>query len=148
MRWVVLVLALAGAGGSGFVGFIWFGDAERLKPSVTVIRQQAKSNPQAQAAIQEFDSLHKASYFLMAGAPLGIIGGLLALSRRGILAALVLLLAFAGPAVLARDWLMEKSDRMVGLGIFTGALVLAALLAFFIRPKKVIPEEERAYAGV
>ena len=84
----------------------------------------------------------------MAGAVMGLIGGLLAVSRRGILAGLVLIAGFAGPVVIAHEWLLQDSKRMVGLGIFTGALLLAGLLAFFVRPKKIIPEDERAYAGV
>jgi|SRR6516164_8465174 hypothetical protein len=148
MRWVVLVLALAGAGGSGFIGFRWFSDAEAFRTTIHLVRAEAKTNPKALAKIQEVQSAYKASFFLMAGLPLGIIGALLAISRRGILAALVLIVAFAGPPILIKDQLLEKTDLMIGLGIWTGALLLAGLLAFFIRPKRVIPEEERAYAGV
>jgi hypothetical protein len=113
-----------------------------------LVRQIAKTNPKAKAELQEFDTLYKTSFFLMAGAALGIIGALLAISRRGILAALVLIVAFAGPAVLAKDWLLEKPERITGLAIWTGGLLFGGLLALLIRPKKVIPEDERAYAGV
>jgi len=156
MRWVVLVLALAGAGGSGFIGFRWFSDAEAFRTTIHLVRAEAKTNPKALAKIQEVQSAYKASFFLMAGLPLGIIGALLAISRRGILAALVLILACAGPAVLIKDIFMEKTEdillgkieRIYQLGLWNGALLLAGLLAFFIRPKRVIPEEESAYAGV
>jgi hypothetical protein len=148
MRWVVLILALAGAGGSGYLGFRWFSDAEAKKTQINLIRQLAKTSPTAQAEVNRFETSRNASFFLMASALLGFIGSLLAISRRGILAALVLIVAFAGPVVLCKDWLLEKTDNLMGFAIWTGALVLAGLLAFLIRGKKVIPEDERAYAGV
>src|SRR5262245_22102379 len=102
MRWVVLILALGGAGGSGFLGYRWFTDT---------------SDPLVRRLISplEYESKRKASVFFAGGAVLGILGGLLALSRRGILAALVLLVAFAGPAVLAQEWLLQVTERIVGL---------------------------------
>jgi len=189
-----LSLAVLGSAGSGFLGILWLGQAEALKPAIDLTRREAKNNPKAMAAIpewntalklvalqkalnqaksmaaiQEFDTLHRTSYFLLAGLGLGILGGVLAVCRRGVLAALLLIVAFAGPAVLARDWLLENTDtqgspffsilpfleqdnlypipslrpgdRIIGLAMFTGALLLAGLLAFLIRPKKVIRED-------
>ena len=133
MRWVVLILAVAGGAGSGYAGFVGRDLPWELRRHVWY---------------SETVPLNKATYFLMAGLPLGLIGGLLALSRRGILAALVLLAAWAGPVVFIWEMLLRENEMLLRWGILTSALLLAALLAFLIRPKKVIPEDERAYAGV
>src|SRR6516165_1221230 len=98
MRWVVLILAIPGSAGSGFIGVIWLGKAQAFKPAVNLMRREAKNNPKATAAIQEsdtqkfvalqkalkweksmaaieeFDTLHKTSYFLLAGLVLGVLG--------------------------------------------------------------------------
>jgi len=136
MRWVVLVLALGGGGGSGYAGWV----ARESAVGLGELRQYVHYG--------EETKLRNASYFLMAGAAMGLIGALLALARRGILAALVLLAAWAGPAAFIWEMVLRENTLLIRWGICTGALLLAALLAMLIRPKKVIPEDERAYAGV
>jgi hypothetical protein len=147
MRWIVMALAIVGAGGSGFLGYVLRTEVEKF--NMTQIRANIEKNPRVREYYKREIAANNASYFLMAGLPLGLIGSFLAVARRGILAFLVLLAAFVGPIVFLFDRLVNNSEKALLLwAAFTGGLLLAALLAFLIRPKKVIPEDERAYAGV
>jgi len=149
MRWLVLAFALVGAAGSGFVGFVWRSEVDKQSsPSIAQIRANIKKNPAVRDSYRHAIALDNATYFLMAGAPLGLIGAFLAVGRRGILAFLVLLTAWAGPGVFLFEILVNHSEILSRWAIFTAALVPAAIFSLMIRPKKVIPEDERAYAGV
>jgi hypothetical protein len=149
MRWLVMVFALLGAGGSGLIGFIWRGEVDKVSsPTMTQIRASSANNPLTRERYKEVIALDNATYFLMAGAPFGLIGAFLAVSRRGILAFLVLLTAWVGPGVFLFDTLVNHSEVLSRWAICTSALIAAALFSLMIRPKKVIPEDERAYAGV
>jgi hypothetical protein len=149
MRWLVLVFALVGAGGSGLIGFVWRSEVDKqTNPSMAQIRANMKKNPVVRDTYRHAIALDNATYFLMAGAPLGLIGAFLALGRRGILAFLVLLAAWVGPGVFLFEILVNHSEVLSRWAICTSALVPAALFSLMIRRKKVIPEDERAYAGV
>jgi hypothetical protein len=146
MRWVVMAIAILGAAGSGFLGFGMRTEIEKF--NMPQIRANIQKNPSVRELYKREIAADNASYFLIAGIPMGLIGSFLAVGRRGILAFLVLLAAWAGPGVFLFDRLVNNKEALMGWALFTGALLLAALLSFLIRPKKVIPEDERAYAGV
>jgi hypothetical protein len=135
MRFVVLILALAGGAATGFLGYKWRSDYEGQAAILDAARQKAQGNPAAEAEFAKVDRLSKAAYFLLAGAPLGLIGGILAMLGRGKLAAVVLLLALVGPAVLAGPVVMEDNTLLGGFILFLSPLLLAGLLALTIRAR-------------
>jgi hypothetical protein len=74
------------------------------------------------AELVEFDKRAKAWPYLFIGAALGIVGGVLAFLRKGVIAGPVLLAGAILPAVF----------HPVSL-VFASPLVLAGILAFFVR---------------
>ncbi|MBM4071663.1 MAG: hypothetical protein FJ271_22440 [Planctomycetes bacterium] len=106
--------------------------------------------------------LQAVQYFLIAALPLAIIGGMLAMERRGLWAALLLLLAAAGPVGLATGYAMAIGDIPVApgatspvvmlytlTGIPGALLVIAALFACFCKPVPAsmapVPRESRRH---
>ena len=126
MRVVVLIIALLGAVASGFLGYKWFSDSKKdeVKASRELYAMAAKAgSEEAKAKLAEFDRLVLASYFLMGAFALGIAGGILAYTGRGMIAGVVLLAASIVPGILA-----PKSF------VFSCPLLLAGVLSFLIRP--------------
>jgi hypothetical protein len=68
-------------------------------------------------------------WFLYAAAGLGLAGMLLALFQKGISAAILLVVAAVGPMVLL------PLEKLLVVLLFLGALPLAGIFAFFVRPK-------------
>jgi hypothetical protein len=127
MRIAVLILALLGAVTAGFLGYKWFSDSR--SPEVKAARDLAEALGQlpgaedAKAKVAEHDRLVLASYFLMGAFVLGIAGGALAYTGKGVIAGIILLVAAGVPAVLAPKSL-----------VFSCPLVVAGVLSFLIRP--------------
>ncbi|HEV3258624.1 MAG TPA: hypothetical protein VG013_17240 [Gemmataceae bacterium] len=149
MRIAVLILAILGAAGSGFLGVRWMTDSLTNKDQIEADRAQAEklrpllnlmgeADPKMKAQLADYDAKYhnaiqamKAYPFLLAGVGLGVWGGLLGLARRGKSGAALLLVAALGPAVLLPKTL-----------IFTFCLILAGLLCLLVRPRR------RARAGL
>jgi len=126
MRYVVLIFGLVGAVGSGFIGYQWMDGFNHEKVDMAEIRPLAHTGffkSEALGKIAEFDRRAKAWPFLLTGAVLGLLGCLLAFERRRFSGSALLLCAALGPVVFNPP-----------VAIFTFGLVLAGLLALFIRP--------------
>jgi hypothetical protein len=148
MRYAVLVLAVLGAVGSGYLGARWLHDYFTLKDKMEAnmklvdmyralaasggpnLSAQAGGNDQVEAAYQQFQRAGKTAPFLLAGVVLALAGGILALARQPKSAAALLLLAAAGPAVLVPKSL-----------IFTCCLLIAGVLCLFVRPAADVPAD-------
>src|SRR5262245_39619154 len=166
MRWLVLLLALAGAAGSGLMGLGF----------MLMLREGRNSNVQADLAAgkaglgdEKFAKLTRFTWsyvFLFAGAGLGLIASFYAIGRRKYTAFLLFLLSVAGPAALALPYLLDGpevlnltvfgpaineqlakisgvSNSVKGFVIMTGGFPLAALLSLLIgRPRPPVEDEE------
>jgi hypothetical protein len=167
MRWLVLLVALVGVGGSALLGV-----------GLMVAYRDGTGNGQAdlakgKAAIGDarfaMISRYAWSYvFFLAAAPLGLIAAFYALARRKYTAFLLFMLSVAGPYALAFPLLFELKDLtdsgpsmfkgqigeiiknvpvlpelVKAFILFTGALPLAGLLSLLIaRPRPADDEEE------
>ena len=129
MRITMLILALLGAAGAGFLGYKWYSDSK--KPEVQLARklveelgkEDTSEGRAAKEKIAEVDRLILASYFLMAAVPLALVGAFLGDRGQGLVAGVVLLGAAIVPGVLAPKSL-----------VFTFPLLIAGGLCFMIRP--------------
>jgi hypothetical protein len=136
MRVLALIFALIGAAGSGLMGFILL-DAVQKKEAE--LQRAGADGARVQAAmdqIKEYRNLKLAIYGMIAGVPLGVIGGYLAISRKGKFAAALLLLSYAVPfGILAAGVGIDLSDeRVKPILLFPAGFLLAALCALFVRP--------------
>jgi len=139
MRILALIFALLGAAASGFVGLAGLEglkkkesefEAEKAKPGQTVVVDEAK-----------LANLKRSVYALIAGIPLGVIGGVLALTRKGKVAALLLLIAYVLPVViLVKGVGVDFSEPLVKIILIAPlGFVLGALFAFFVKPRVPVP---------
>ncbi len=148
MRISVLVVGILGALSAGALGAFWLLDCQMAKSSVeksramvALLRQGGGPLPpfldnevkKAEDVVQTYDRHMRAYPFLLAGLVLGGAGAALGMAGRGLSAAALLLVSAVGPAVL--------DPRSL---IFTGLLIVAGGLAFFIRPPAPAPEPEPA----
>ena len=140
MRVVVLILALLGTVASGFLGYKWYSDAnsDEIKAMRALAGAASGSNARAKAQVEKFDKLVIAAYCLLGVSALGLVGGLMGYTGKKYVAASLLLLPAAVPAVLA---MQADSDIGTGVLIFCSPLLLAGLLCFTIRSK---PKAARA----
>jgi hypothetical protein len=143
MRFIVLLLGLLGAASSGWFGWELY---QQLK-GVDVVADEAKklaaedirkeTDPTTKKGMIDLSNMAQsvigrikiADYFMLAGAAFGLLGGIAAVSRRGLLAALVLLLAPVASVALIAS--IDTSIAWVP-ALFTAPLALGGLLAFFI----------------
>jgi len=145
LRVLVLVFALLGAVAAGILGFKWYSDANdpMRKTLIDAARKELDNAEktgirgvkaeEAKAAMAKFDNAVKASYILMAGFPVGIAAGLLAFLRISpLIAAVLMLAAMVGPAILAPPSL-----------IFTSPFLVGAVLAFLVKSKPRAPRAPR-----
>jgi hypothetical protein len=135
MRILALLFALIGAAGSGLLGFgaldtIRKKEAELEKTGAEGARVQAKMNE-----LEEYKNLKRAIYGMIAGVPLGVIGGYLALARKGKIAAVLLVLTYAVPLViLATGVGIDFSDtRVRPILLVPAGFLVAAFFALFIK---------------
>jgi hypothetical protein len=145
MRIAVLVLGILGGLAAGTLGMLWLTNCQKDRPIIEVLRNTQKDHEEARkkrvvppnepeldflidpdAMVREYDRRVRAYPFLLAGLLFGVMGGVLAMLRRGKSAAVLLALAALGPAVLNPLTL-----------IFTFLLPIAAVLSLFVRPRRV-----------
>lgn len=114
MRIASFILAILGGLAAAALGMTWLSDAADLQ-----------NDPQlAAAAGDSLGGIVTAGYLLMVALGLGIAGGVLALLRRGRIAAAVLVVSAIAPAVFEPKSL-----------VFSFLLIVAGLLALGIKPK-------------
>ena len=128
MRVAALVFGLLGVVGSAFVGVKWMNDPgvggkqAELKKAVELVRALGP-NPLTED-VEEAYRRSQTYYALLGCAALGAIACFLVAMRKGMLAGALFLGAFAIPMAL-----YQKPP----LAIFTGSLVIAGLLSFFVK---------------
>lgn len=126
MRVLVLLFAIIGALGAGFMGVLMLD---------TIKKKEAEAGGAALKEVEVWKNLKLATYGMLAGIPLGPIGGYLALNRRGKLAALVLVAAYAIPFVIMAATGIDLSDNRARPMLFVpGGLLIAAFLSLFVGP--------------
>jgi len=147
MRYVVLIIGLAGLVGLGVLGYIWMDNFNELKEDMELKRKNIQNGvgpPEDREKVAEQDRRGRAWPFLMAGAGLGLFGSLLAYERYRFCGAALLLAAPVGALVLHP---FEFADFLHPLDhyelIFASGLVLAGLLALFIRPRASVHSPAR-----
>jgi hypothetical protein len=143
LRIIVLILALLGAGGSGFLFFRWLADnttdpkakemAETKLKDVEAWEKMKFTPPgvdleKEKSNAEQFLARARAIWFMLAGLILGVLGGVLAFLRLGALGGLLMLLAVIGPAVLNPPTL-----------IFLFPLIISGGLAFLIKRGPMAP---------
>ena len=116
MRIAVLILAIIGALASAALGMKWISDTNKFKETLDLAQKMGVD-------MSEMDRLLKAAYALLAGSALAIVGGVLAMMRKGKIAAPVLGLAVLVPAVLTPKTLLA-----------TFFLAIAAGLSLLVKP--------------
>lgn len=168
MRFVVMLVAILGGLGSAFLGYVWFEDFRTNRDKIDRTWKEAQAAKALVVALapdkakqieesSEFKTLKFAmrrgvtSPFLLAGLLMGVIGGIVAMERRGFSAALVFLTAAVGPLVVHAGGLADivslvRNEEGFRLLICTSGLYLAALLSLFVwapRPKEDRKAEDR-----
>ncbi len=114
MRIVAFILAILGGLLAAALGVTWLSDASELQDQIAL----------AEAAGISIDSMITAAYLLIAALFLGITGGVLALMRKGKIAAPVLIGAAVLPAIYEPKSL-----------VFSFILIIAGLFALGAKPK-------------
>lgn len=168
MRIVALIMSILGALAALGVGLLFVlgnsmaKDSPQFRLAMELIRSPEipeTGRAKAKAALGRQLAI---PYFLLAAVPLAIIGGMLAMERRRLWAALLLLMAAVGPIVLSAGYAMAvQEDRMprrgddispvvllfVLTGIPAGFLTLGALFAALCKrlpeSSEPIPSESR-----
>jgi hypothetical protein len=139
MRFLVFIVALLGGGFSALVGYIWKDEFEKTKVPLSVVfaniqqsREDAKLGRISESDLERREiatrtiiSISRVWPFMFVGLAMGGIAGLLALRRRGWLAAAMMLAAVLGPLALFPDL-----RTLFGVS----GLALGGLLALFVRP--------------
>jgi hypothetical protein len=145
VRWLALLIGLLGAGGSGFVGFGLKSNMEHEQPSYDsahkVAERAAKGeqlSPSELGNLGDYNQNLGVEYdktvsmkFLFAGAALGLIGAILSFGYRGKSGAALLIAAAIPPTLL--------NPKPIVFG-FMAPLVMAGLIALFVRPRLTEPK--------
>jgi hypothetical protein len=138
LRVGVFLLALVGATAAGFLGYVWWGglsgDMHKGETKLHDVRPLLGSAgaflAERERAQGEYESRAKAYPFLLAGAALGLLGGLLVLTRQDKSGAVLLLLSVAGPAVFVPAVLLVTFP----LPLAGAGALFVAFLAFLAGP--------------
>ena len=117
MRIAAFILGILGGLAAAALGMTWLSDAAELQEQIAV----------AEAAGVSVGSIVTAGWLLVLALGLGIAGGVLALLRKGRIAAPVLIVAAVAPAVFEPKSL-----------VFSFLLIVAGLLALGATPKPVM----------
>jgi hypothetical protein len=137
LRSIVLVIALAGAGIAGAVGFRMYANAhdpeqqaitEKNRADIKALEKVDPSNTKLQDARNEVDRFERQGrvcYALLAAAVLGLAGAVLAFMRRRMIAAPLLLLPAVGSGVIA-----------VPAFVLTAPLILSGMFSLMIKPAR------------
>jgi hypothetical protein len=129
MRYVVLIVGLISVVGSGVLGYVWMDNCKELESDLgpgSFLRTSQFLDEETHAKLVDYDRRMKAWPFLFGGAAVGLIGVLIAYERRRYSGAVLLLAAAVGVIVFY--------PKHLYVIIFGSGLVLAALLALFIKP--------------
>jgi hypothetical protein len=135
MRILALIFALLGAAASGFVGLAGLEGIKKKEAEIEA--DKAKYGQTVVVDDGKMANLKRAIYALIAGIPLGVIGGFLAVARKGKIAALLLLIAYVVPVtILVVGVGLDFTEDLVKVILIAPAgLVLGALFAFFVKPR-------------
>jgi hypothetical protein len=117
MRFAAFIFAIVGGLAAAALGMTWLADAAILDGQHEL----------AEAAGVSLDGIITAGYLLIAALALGIGGGILALMRKGKIAAAVLIGAAVAPAIFEPKSL-----------VFSFLLIVAGLLAVAVKPKPAL----------
>jgi hypothetical protein len=120
MRIAVLVLGILGGIAAAFLGASWLSDYEDSRELIEAAQALG-------ADASGLQSLVIAAYFLLSGLATGIAGGVLAFKHRGRVAAGLMLVSVVGAAIFAPKSL-----------VFSCILALAAVFAFFVKPRAAV----------
>jgi hypothetical protein len=128
MRYLVLIVGLAGSVGAGILGYVWMEECEELKVEFGpgVFLRQPPIHEVYYHRIAEFDRRAQAWPFLLTGAGVGLVGVILAFDRRRFSGSALLLAGAVGVIP------FNPSQKYVM--VFGSVLVLAGLLAMFSGP--------------
>ncbi len=139
MKYVVFLIALAGAGASGYLCYTWYsqGIADVTEAEIQKAQDQLaqdKARGQRGRGARETNVAERVGRFrswmyLGISAGLGLLGAFIVLTRLGILAAIVMI-----PMPIVTGYFYLPSF------LFTGAILLAGLLAVFVWP---LPKEKK-----
>jgi hypothetical protein len=144
MRVVVLIVGILGVLGPGLCAFVCGEQLAKRSTNIEPIRFIARYTPEvpesgrqkgdstADEITRQRDRFTQMIYFLWAAVPLGLFGAVLALLGRGPIGCLVMLLAGLGPIMLT-----PNVHGRQALAIFSSVLLIAAVLAIFVRPRRV-----------
>lgn len=143
MRVVVLIFALIGAAGGGLMGLVAL-DAVRKSEAEIEADKKRPGGPRLIVNEKRLAQTKLALYAMIAGVPLGVVGGVLALKRKGVVAGILLLVTYAVPfLILAIGGELDLSDeRARPIFFFPGGFVIAGLCAFLVRPAPKKPRDE------
>ncbi|MBM3983345.1 MAG: hypothetical protein FJ304_24350 [Planctomycetes bacterium] len=142
-----MIFALLGAAGGGLMGLVALDAVKKRETEI----EADKSRAGGRRLIVNEKRLARtklALYTMIAGVPLGVIGGALALKRKGVIAGVLLLVTYALPfVILLADGELDMSDeRARPIFFFPAGFVIAGLLAFFVRPaRKNKNDEDESY---
>lgn len=118
MRIAAFILAILGGLAAAALGMTWLSDLAEYGEQLELAEQAGIS----------VTSLRISAYLLLTGLLTGIAGGVLALQRKGKIAAAVLIASATAPALLEPKAL-----------VFTFLLLIAGFLALGAKPKQPIP---------
>jgi hypothetical protein len=139
---LILLFGIGGAAGSALVGTVWLIDTptykkdleksqkalDAIRTNPALVRLLVGKDVSEQDIRDEARAIElqiKGMPFAFAGAVIGLLGCILAYKGRGLSGGVLLMMVGAGPLALN-----------VKAAAFTGAMVLAGLLALFRRPKE------------
>jgi hypothetical protein len=145
MRILVLFFALMGAMGSGCAGLGALEDIKKVEHEIEY-RKTHQDEPAFRLGQDDIRHLEWAAYGLVAGFPLGVVGGVLALARKGKIASVLLLGAYATPLIILAVtlWIEPDDDRF--MAFWTRGLVVSGVLLLFVRPSA--PRKSTRKAGI
>ncbi len=134
MRIFAFIIILLAGLACGALGGKWLMDAQDNSEIVALAKSLGISG--------ELDRLVMAAYFLVGAGVASLIGEVLVLKRKGLIAGL-LVIAAAGAAAFFSSKIDDDERRPVVLAM-TGVLGFGGLLALLVKPKRIAaqPEEE------
>jgi hypothetical protein len=137
-----MIFALLGAAGGGLLGLVTLSELKKTEADIEADKKRP-GGPRLIVNEKRLAQVKLALYAMIAGVPLGVIGGALALKRKGVIAAILLLVTYAVPFVIliARGEIDMSDKRARPIFLFPGGFVIAGLLAFFVRPARKNDED-------
>lgn len=117
MRIAGLILGIVGGLAAALLGIKWLSDASSMRELIGAVRN-------AGVDTSEIDKLVTSAYILLASGVLGFVGGGLAFTRRGKIAAAVMVIGAVAPAVFAPKSL-----------VFTFLLLVGGLVSLLVKSK-------------